>query len=330
MSQFLAGTAQKIREIVDPLFDGSLPFALLDFPDYDNIGDSAIFVGTMDYLRSRGLFPSYIASSFNCDWTDLEKSIGDGPILLQGGGNFGDIWPWFQDFREGVMTRYPRRPIIQMPQTIHYATEEQIAQTARVIDRHGAYTLLVRDHRSYDLAKARFNCAVHLCPDMAFQIGQVPRGRPTRELLLHMRTDKEAAETRNFDQERAGNADVRDWPTESASDTRIFDLQTVPRALPAYLMKGRSAARVYRYEGRARARFARGAAILKPYRQVITDRLHGHIMCSLLQIPHRVVDNSYGKLGQYIEAWGSDPVCQGIYSDVKAALDGQQPTVAAR
>lgn len=318
---YIASNQEKIRQIVDPLIDGARPFALLDFPDHDNIGDSAIYRGTMAYLRARGMCPSYVATTNNCDWRELEAAVGDGPILLHGGGNFGDIWPWFQPFREEVLARYPGRSVIQMPQTIHYRSQERIDQTARAIERHGAFTLLVRDRRSYDLAKASFACEVHLCPDMAFHIGEVPRGRPTKDLLLHLRTDKEAAETRQLDGTTPHGAEIRDWPGETPDDGKMFDARAKPRMLLAYLAKGRAAARVHRYEGRARARTRRGLALLESYRQVVTDRLHGHIMCSLLQIPHRIIDNSYGKLGQYIGTWGSDPVCRGIFPNVEAALE---------
>jgi pyruvyl transferase EpsO len=36
---------------------------------------------------------------------------------------------------------------------------------------------------------------------------------------------------------------------------------------------------------------------------VITDRLHGHILCTLLGIPHVVLDNSYGKIQGFLESF---------------------------
>jgi exopolysaccharide biosynthesis predicted pyruvyltransferase EpsI len=38
-------------------------------------------------------------------------------------------------------------------------------------------------------------------------------------------------------------------------------------------------------------------------RVVITDRLHGHILCLLLGLPHVLLDNSIGKLSAYFETW---------------------------
>jgi pyruvyl transferase EpsO len=36
---------------------------------------------------------------------------------------------------------------------------------------------------------------------------------------------------------------------------------------------------------------------------VITDRLHAHLLALLLDIPHAALDNSYGKLGRFLDAW---------------------------
>jgi pyruvyl transferase EpsO len=36
---------------------------------------------------------------------------------------------------------------------------------------------------------------------------------------------------------------------------------------------------------------------------VITNRLHGHILCGLLGIKHFLSDNSYGKLRACFETW---------------------------
>ncbi|MEG8022012.1 polysaccharide pyruvyl transferase family protein [Sphingomonas aerolata] len=57
------------------------------------------------------------------------------------------------------------------------------------------------------------------------------------------------------------------------------------------------------YERLARARVARGLTLLSRGRQIVTDRLHAHILALLLGIPHVALDNEYGKLSAYIAAW---------------------------
>ena len=53
----------------------------------------------------------------------------------------------------------------------------------------------------------------------------------------------------------------------------------------------------------ARARLARGKALLDTGRVVIADRLHVHILSILMEKPHVLIDNRYRKLGTFHEAW---------------------------
>lgn len=57
------------------------------------------------------------------------------------------------------------------------------------------------------------------------------------------------------------------------------------------------------YDHAARIRLARGSRILSDSQILITDRLHGHILASLMGIPHIVLDNSYGKIAPFRAAW---------------------------
>jgi pyruvyl transferase EpsO len=56
----------------------------------------------------------------------------------------------------------------------------------------------------------------------------------------------------------------------------------------------------------AEQRLMRGCQLLSRGREVVTDRLHAHILCLLMGIPHVLVDNNYGKLRSFFEAWTKD------------------------
>jgi pyruvyl transferase EpsO len=56
----------------------------------------------------------------------------------------------------------------------------------------------------------------------------------------------------------------------------------------------------------ARDRVRVACEILSAGRVVVTDRLHGHILCVLLGIPHVVLDNQHGKLSAYHSRWTRD------------------------
>jgi pyruvyl transferase EpsO len=54
---------------------------------------------------------------------------------------------------------------------------------------------------------------------------------------------------------------------------------------------------------------------------VVTDRLHTHILCLLLGIPHAVLDNNYGKVGRFISCWTSDSILTHRSTSMQSALD---------
>jgi hypothetical protein len=47
----------------------------------------------------------------------------------------------------------------------------------------------------------------------------------------------------------------------------------------------------------------RGCRILGEGRVVVTDRLHGHILCLLMNIPHVLIGDKYGKIESFYDAW---------------------------
>src|ERR1044072_7248545 len=125
-----------------------VPVALVDFPDHSNVGDSAIWLGEMAWLRDNGRAPVYTAALRNFAVGDLQLAAPEGPILIHGGGNFGTTWPKHEALRLSLLRQFPRRPIVQLPQSIYYDNDEAAREMAHAIRAHGAFTLLVRDARS--------------------------------------------------------------------------------------------------------------------------------------------------------------------------------------
>jgi exopolysaccharide biosynthesis predicted pyruvyltransferase EpsI len=282
---------------------GDAPFALLDFPNHSNIGDSAIWFGTTEYfLKHRRRRPSYVSTATAFSEEALRAAVPDGPIFIHGGGNFGDLWPRHQDFRHLLLEKFPDRQIVQLPQSIHFQDSSRVELTARAIDRHGRFLLLVRDQPSLEFATTHFDCEVRLCPDMALFLGAMPRERsPDVDALYLMRNDKER--TYSVEPEPVGHSTrIVDWPKEERRSMRRHRLVGAVRGL----LTGwptRTNARRGHYDWVARVRTLRGCHLLSSGRAVITDRLHAHILCLLLGIPHAVLDNSYGKLGRFLAAW---------------------------
>lgn len=297
----------EIDRVIGPHLAGVENFALVDFPNHPNVGDSAIWLGEETYLEEKlGRAPAYVCTYDNWAKEDFEKAVPVGPILIHGGGNFGDLWPSHQEFRLRLLSEFPDRQIIQLPQTIHFSSKESLKRAAEIINSHKNFLILVRDAQSLNVARKEFTASVDLCPDMAFCLGaQSSQAAITRQLLLLLRTDHEKVE-----QERSrplpSFAAVEDWLTEQRGLGKWLFLKALLQTF-FLVFKGRMPseldARIRWFHLLASNRVARGMKQVGSSAYVITDRLHTHIFCVLLNVPHSVLDNNYGKISTFVDAW---------------------------
>jgi exopolysaccharide biosynthesis predicted pyruvyltransferase EpsI len=279
-------------DVLGKLLPFGTPYALIDFPDHSNVGDSAIWLGEVEILSQlTGNMPSYVTKleRFNSD--ELLKALPTGPILMHGGGNFGDIWPWYQDFREMIIERFKDRLIIQLPQTISFSKQSSIDRAAKTIAAHSNYHLLVRDKTSFEFANQYFQCSVQLVPDSAFGIGAIKRTiAPSYDIYMLLREDAERADFDRALLQVLPNSMLADWLEEPT----YFEISTRCIARSRAVFNGswsKNEARLVYYQMLATSRLNRGLKMLSSGRRVITDRLHAHL------------DNNYGKISSYISAW---------------------------
>jgi pyruvyl transferase EpsO len=320
-TRLLAELSLRIDRVLSSIVPQGSKCALLDFPNYSNVGDSALWLGELEWLRRNHSEIVYGCDIYTFSPEIMASRLGDGIILLSGGGNLGDFWIDHQRLRQEIIEAFPRNRIIQLPQSIHFVDDADILETARVFDAHPNFTLLVRDQASRDLADRHFKCPTVLCPDMAFALAPLPpAGVPDTDILWLARTDAEAA-SEALPASTAGLT-VLDWTDEPSSPlvTRsrqlwqaMFERSADTTACAAELMA--------LHEPLARERLARGCAILARGRVVITDRLHGHILCLLQGIPHVLLDNSYGKVLGFHRMWTSGDPLTRTASSTKAALE---------
>ena len=314
------------REIIGARYAQALipgmPTALLDFPDHSNVGDSAIWAGEIIALREAGHDIRYTCDVTSFNESALRWRMPFGQILLHGGGNFGTVWPIYQAFREAIIQRFPDYRIVQLPQTIHFESELALGRTQRRLSAHPDFWLMVRDHRSEAIARDQLRVTTLLCPDSALMLkGRLERHRPTVDVLVLARTDKEA-----------GQAHLKDFALErhQVSCTDWLDEPQTPLKQLTQLAKKTARSRWGRvrkvqqaghraFQALAWERVQRGARLLSQGRVVVTDRLHAHILCMVLQIPHIVLDNSYGKLSEFIRCWyREDPLLSLVTSRQEA------------
>lgn len=286
-----------------PLLAGVTRAALLDVPTHQNVGDRAIHLGTLALLRRAGVRVCYACSIETYSRRTLARRLGDGVILLSGGGSLGDLWPLHQQLRERVLADFPDIRVIQLPQSLYFRDPAALSRARAAFGAHRRLTLLLREERSLAAARSAFDAPSDVCPDLAFALGLLPRpAAPTARVVWLARRDREAAP-----HAAAGSHPTFDWAVQPRSPlSRVERLghrvtSAHPRIEPyahGPLMRLGVLA--------SRERVRSGCAMLAAGDTVITDRLHGHILSLLLGIPHAVLDNSYGKVRSFYETWTRD------------------------
>lgn len=323
--------------------------ALLNYPDYPNIGDHLIWAGTVMLLQEVMDVQVRYASSIS-EFSDqqLRKKADKLPILLQGGGNFGDLWHHHQSFREHIVRSYPDQPIFILPQSIYFRSTENLQRAAHIFNAHPDLTLFVRDERSYRIAQEVFHqCRVLIAPDMAFQLAHLSRfpvkSRPTGT-LYHCRQDDESNSAFAPTLLDVPGVTVQDWVSYKRNwQMQLTDYRLKRAALFAY-REGWQRRLRHPQEWQSQMLWDRqytpdfrdldrpdlhrqswsfihsGIYQLRQYAQVITNRLHGHILCSLLGIPHVFLPNAYYKNQAFYQAWSQHlPNCQFVVDPAAVA-----------
>jgi pyruvyl transferase EpsO len=319
----------RVREALGRIIARGQPYALVDFPDHGNVGDSAIWLGEIEALLSvAGRQPSYVCSNQeDYDPAELRARLPQGPILIHGGGNFGDVWPHHQRFREQILKDFPDRMVVQLSQSISFSSESDIERTAAVIAAHGNFRLMVRDRKSLEFATSKFSCATELVPDFALGLGPLERTRAWQDsAICLLRTDHEVS-GQDYDQlHRQQDFPVADWLKDDRQSLRRVNAYA--RIVSALRFEGAAPKKVRYFNARAASRVRRGRDLLSSGKLVITDRLHAHILSTLMGIENVVLDNSYGKISGYIDAWMSSVDIVHVVDSPAAALETARELIA--
>lgn len=286
-------------------------YVLWDIPYYNNIGDILIWEGERSFLKGIKYKCLDYASVGTCLFPKLSK---DTIILLGGGGNFGDLWRWFQEFRLEVIRRYPENRIIIFPQSVCYEDSGVMKRDAEFMSCHEKLIICAREQQSYTLLKANFNNEILLLTDMAFcipldELNHYRRQEKNRILYLK-RNDKELAEDRIC----PGDADVRDWPS---MENKLLLFWMLEKSLGIrYRLRKYKLNFLHRLWTKwidyyvchiLRPKLVKmGVKFLSGYKSIYTTRLHAMILAVLLGKECTFLDNSYGKNSSFYKTWLED------------------------
>lgn len=315
------------------------PCVLLDYPEHANLGDHLIWMGEVFYLTlHRGVRLSFVSSAARFPWKRPPAFPEKTTILLSGGGNLGDLWPGPQMFRERIVAQYQDRPIVIFPQSVCFRNPANLARAAAVFNAHPNLTIFVRDRRSLSIAAENFpRCRVLLAPDVAFHLAgmlELACAPPRKDRgLYHYREDQEQPPDMSPQCLGLEHLEIDDWITWRRSRRDICWMTKGPfrrvRAhyrffadmmrQPAARIRERSSEREWLARARRSLAIDRlpdaalhrkswsmihaGVYQFRQYPAIVTNRLHGHILCVLLGIPHLFLPNTYHKNESFFRTW---------------------------
>ena len=310
-----------IEKELKPLINGD--YALIDVPNYRNIGDNLIWKGELDFLKTiphRNLYSANMSTYWH---RNMPKNA---IILLQGGGNFGDIYTNSQLLRLDIIQQFPNNKIIIFPQTIFYQNEETLKKESKIFNAHKNLFICARDSESYKrITKYVNDKKIRLLPDMAFCIDLTSyHEHSTKNRLLHMkRVDEEL--NKNYDDDiinrfllqgnTATKIDLLDWPSYSMNklfNKFVAKLDAVEYRLSHKMVRMPFFNHCIDNEFGLNPKtnmdkyIKTGINFLNSYDKIATTRLHGFILSVLLNKEVGFIDNSYGKNSTFFNTWMND------------------------
>ncbi len=280
----------------------------LDCPYYENIGDVLIWEGTEHFLKKNGIKCIYRASKDTYQEQRVPKGV---TIILQGGGNFGDLWPPHQEFRLKVIKNHPENRIVILPQTIFYESKEVLKREAAIMAAHKNLIICARDSVTEKLLKENFSNQVVTLPDMAFCIphGELLKySQPTKvnKNLFVKRGDKELSSI-DYAQHVIKDVEVHDWPSYECVSKQMTRYSILFHYRPKLAKIGLGWLPDYYAFHYLRLHYVHmGVRFLSAYDYIYTTRLHAAILSTLLYKPYLFFDNSYGKNSSFFNTWLND------------------------
>jgi FkbM family methyltransferase len=312
-------------DVCAPLLEGKL--VLLDYPVYGNVGDQLIWKGQKAFLARHNKKCIGQFSVFNTGRRAQGLLRECDTICMQGGGNFGDLWPPHHKFREQIIHAYPDKRIVIFPQTVHFESPFELEASCEILKQHPDLHIFLRDNHSLAILLERGVPNLKLCPDMAHALwGKItgPTARHSAPLYL-LRRDKEKAYL-PADIERQVSIDWEDL-LKGATDTfyrlgrRMIEIDgghKVDNRLPALPVWSAVSDLLIRH----------GTRLLAAYPTIVTNRLHAVMLATLLGRQVVAFDNSYGKISSYINCWLKDLSSINFVEDpdAEAATGDSTPT----
>lgn len=303
---------KQLRKIIEESLDSYIDrdYVFLDLPYHPNVGDTLIAMAAKNYLKRFPYKCLYYSSEFTFDNRSIPSDI---LIIFNGGGNFGDLWKNYTDFRNSIIRKYPRNHYLILPQSVMYLDENNLDADIALFSSCPNITICARDQQSYDFLKKHFvKNNILLVPDMAFYSDQsfFKSSKSSNRVLFLRRYDKEFVENSKYSIVPK-ESEIHDWPTMEKKTipyyiySLIYIISDVIEKYvnPLFTWRLRDwywQKVLHPYNVRS------GFKFVGKYGKVYTTRLHVAIISVLLNKKTYFFDNSYHKNSALYNTWLQD------------------------
>lgn len=256
-------------------------------PEHGNLGDHAIAKAETDLLTALNI-PYIEVTGLTLNKLSKCLNVMNGrPILINGGGNLGTLWPDVETLIRSIILSNKRSKILLFPSTIYYENDpegnQEKERSVTIYGSHPDLTLYARERLSYELMQNLYR-NVKIAPDMVLRLNECRTACIRKGCILCLRSDLERTMS------AMDYAALREIVEEQFPDcTRSLDMEQ-HRAIP---ISDRYTALERQFDAFRHAEL------------VVTDRLHGMIFCAITGTPCVVLNSKSPKvLGCY--AWIKD------------------------
>lgn len=266
-------------------------FWFIDIPEYGNLGDQAIAFAAESMLGEK--FPNYEVIEINQKETIkylrwIKKNIKkDDVIVLQGGGNFGNLYPPYEAVRRKVVASFPENRIVVLPQSCFFTDDVkgkyELKVSRKVYSNRQNLYIFARELPTYEFLCNEINGTnIRLCPDMVFYLCNRYTTSEKDGLGICFRDDKEKRSKETWEKQlindlyhRYSNKHYLDTICPNNSIDKCTRKELVEKII---------------YD------FAKNEL-------VITDRLHGMIFSCITKTNCIYFDSATGKSKAVYDTW---------------------------
>ena len=278
---------------IDVNWDNAIIFMLAC--DYNNVGDMLIREAQQSFLLKNSNGKEVIVVSFADSMKYLKNIYRNATpntiIVLTGGGDTDDRYTSMERYRNRIIKKLAKNGsrIIGFPQTIDYSNTKRgkfyKRKTQKAYSSNKNFVFFAREKISYEIAKQLFpNNKVKLAPDIVLSYSISDNKKQKRSGIgTLLRHDEEKKIDVAF-QESLLNELTMKYGSIEENDMTIVDF----------------------YSQRIKQMIKEKVEFVRKKKVIITDRLHGMILCYITNTPCVVFSNSNHKIIETFNNWLKD------------------------